>query len=931
MEGIARFIVKYRIYFTILFIALALVGAFCSTLVNQNYDLSKYLPSDSETTQGLAIMKDEFGLSSSATVMVEMNESEVAQLKGKLSAIDGVQLVTLGGYKDGSALLNITLVGDEYSQNAQNAMEQIKEVLDGMDYALTGGIETTIDLRRSLGAEMPIIMAIAIVIILAVLFATSHSWIEPLLIGIVLLCAVLINIGSNIIFGEISYVTFTVSAILQLALSLDYSIILLHAYNAQRVGGLSSEEALIKALAHNMKPISSSGLTTIAGLIALFFMSYTIGFDIGIVLAKGILISLLCVIMFMPALIIFFGKALSKTEHKAVQLGGTKVAKASVSMRKVLPAATVVIIVLSFFLQMGNTYTFGISSQTAEQKAVEDRFGSSNQAVVIVNGDYAEDVAAQTNFAIAVSQISNSQGNTIAKSTMSWGTLEASYDDLIGAIGLSGAALQPYVSLLLGDDQTVGNLYRLWQSWDGDIYNMVISKELFCVLLGKDEFDAEASRIYGFLDEDGVVTLGSAVTQYGVYAGIMSDYVNETVDKVLRLLRTRKEEISAAVSNMIAPVIANAVAEYGENASVYKIRLHVDKIFGSLCGVLFRSDTLKVHDFYDMLHRQDGKILQFVLTDDMLNAASGTYLPEVLVDGVRQLDEDANITVRDLLHYVYTEGESLIQSGSVSQAAVSACSLIYLFADDFDVVLSEVVASLLDGLKSNFVGAQHGRIVLVMDLPKAGEDTFNAIDEIKKLANQFFGTDNCLAGESVTYKDIAMAFDSDLLVINIITVVSILLIVAVLFRSLLLPIILVLIIQGGIWITMAVQFIVGNPIFFMSYIICMCIQMGATIDYGILISSNYRRNRATMDRMSATVEAVRTAMPTILTSGTILVSAGFIIGFVSSIMPIYSIGRLLGLGAIISILLMIFLLPAVLYLLDKPISATTKDGIVPKD
>ena len=111
----------------------------------------------------------------------------------------------------------------------------------------------------------------------------------------------------------------------------------------------------------------------------------------------------------------------------------------------------------------------------------------------------------------------------------------------------------------------------------------------------------------------------------------------------------------------------------------------------------------------------------------------------------------------------------------------------------------------------------------------------------------------------------------------------------------------------------------------------MCIQMGATIDYGILISSNYRRNRATMDRMSATVEAVRTAMPTILTSGTILVSAGFIIGFVSSIMPIYSIGRLLGLGAIISILLMIFLLPAVLYLLDKPISATTKDGIVPKD
>lgn len=931
MERIARFIVKYRVYFAILFIALALVGAFCSTLVNQNYDLSKYLPSDSETTQGLAIMKDEFGLSSSVTVMVKMDESEVAQLKGEITAIDGVQLVSLGGYKDGNALLNITLVGDEYSQNAQNAMEQIKEALDGRNYALNSGIETTIDLRRSLGAEMPIIMAIAIVIIFAVLFVTSHSWLEPLLIGIVLLCAVLINMGSNIIFGEISYVTFTVSAILQLALSLDYSIILLHAYNTQKKDAPNREEALIKALALNMKPISSSGFTTIAGLVALFFMSYTIGFDIGIVLAKGILVSLLCVIVFMPALIMFFGKALAKTEHKAIQLGGAKIARASVSMRKVLPPAIVVIIVLSLFLQMGNTYTFGIMSQTAEQKEVEARFGSSNQAVVIVNGDHADDVTAQTNFALAVSQIVNSQGDSIAKSTMSWGTLEASYDDLIGAIGISGAALQPYISLILGDDQTVGNLVRLWQSWDGDIFNMVISKEMFCLLLGKDEFDAEASRIYGSLDDDGVATLGSAVTQYGKYSGIMSNYVNESIDKAIALLRTRRQEISSAVSKVITPIIDNAVEEYGENASVYQIQLHVDKIFGSLCGVLFGSDTLKVHDFYDMLHRQEGKILQFVLTDAMLSAASGTYLPEALVDGVMQMDEDGRITVHDLLQYIYSEGENLVLGGSVSQSSVSTCSLIYLFADAFDTALSDAVASLLDGLKSNFVGDQHGRIVLLMDLPRTGEDTFAAIDRIKMLANEYFGTDNYLAGESVTYKDIATAFDRDLLVINIITVVSILLIVAVLFRSLLLPVILVLIIQGGIWITMATQFLAGNPIFFMSYIICMCIQMGATIDYGILISSNYRRNRATMDRLTSTVEAVRAAMPTIITSGTILVSAGFIIGFVSSIMPIYSIGRLLALGATISILLMVFLLPAVLYLLDKPISATTKDGIAPKD
>ncbi|MBE5730857.1 MAG: hypothetical protein E7350_02775 [Clostridiales bacterium] len=931
MEKIARFIVKYRIYFAILFIALALVGAFCSSLVKQNYDLSKYLPPDSDTTQGLAIMKDEFGLSSSVTVMAEMDENELPQLKGKLAAINGVQLVTLGGYKDGNALLNITLVGDEYSENTQNALNEIKSALEGMDYALCSGIETTVDLRKSLGAEMPIIMAIAIVIILAVLFITSRSWLEPLLLGIVLLCAVLINMGSNIIFGEISYVTFTVSAILQLALSLDYSIILLHAYNAQKENGISREEALIRALAHNMKPISSSGLTTIAGLVALFFMSYTIGFDIGIVLAKGIFVSLLCVIMFMPALIMFFGKALSKTEHKAIHLGGAKVAKASVSMRKVLPAAMVVIIVLSFFLQMGNTYTFGISNQTAEQKAVADRFGNTNQAVVIVSDDYAEDVTAQANFVNAVSQIKNSQGKTIAKSTMSWATLEVSYDDLIGAIGISGAALQPYVALLLGDDQTVGNLSRLWQSWNGDIYNMVISKEMFCMLLGKENFDDEASRIYGFLDEDGIVTLGSAVTQYGVYAGVMSNYVNENVDKTLRLLRIRREEISEAVGKVIAPIVDNALNTYGEKASVYQIQLHVDEIFGSLCGVLFGSDTLKVYDFYDMLHGQNGKILQLILTDEMLSAASGTYLPETLVDGVRQLDEDAKITVRDLLHYVYTEGESLIQSGSVSQTAVATCSLIYLFADLCDTVLSEALCALLDGLKSNFVGAEHGRVVLVMDLPQTGEDTFIAIDEIKKLANQHFGINNYLAGESVTYKDIAMTFDRDLLVINIITVVSILLIIAVLFRSLLLPVILVLIIQGGIWITMAIQFIAGNPIFFMSYIICMCIQMGATIDYGILISSNYRINRATMDKLTAAIESVKTAMPTIITSGTILVAAGFIIGFVSSIMPIYSIGRLLGLGAIISILLIVFLLPAALYLLDKPISATTKDGVVPKE
>ena len=215
-----------------------------------------------------------------------------------------------------------------------------------------------------------------------------------------------------------------------------------------------------------------------------------------------------------------------------------------------------------------------------------------------------------------------------------------------------------------------------------------------------------------------------------------------------------------------------------------------------------------------------------------------------------------------------------------------------------------------------FVGNEYSRLLLSINLPNESEETTDFIEYLSCEVKDIFGDDAYITGEIVSTYDLEEAFSHDNLFITIFTLISIFVIVLLVFKSVSLPVILVTIIEGAIFIAMSTQ-LMSSGIFFMSYIVVTCILMGATIDYGILMSSTYVLNRYIYDKEESLEKAISTAMPTIFTSGLILTVCGFVISFVSSQNSIATVGRLLGIGTICSIVMITIVLPSALYLLDK--------------
>ena len=214
-----------------------------------------------------------------------------------------------------------------------------------------------------------------------------------------------------------------------------------------------------------------------------------------------------------------------------------------------------------------------------------------------------------------------------------------------------------------------------------------------------------------------------------------------------------------------------------------------------------------------------------------------------------------------------------------------------------------------------FVSENYSRMLLSVDLPNESEESSKFVEYLISNVKDVFGDGAHVAGEMVSTYEQQVVFDKDNTFISIFTIVSIFLIVMIVFRSVSLPVVLVTVIQGAIWICMSMSLISG-PMFFMSYIVAICILMGATIDYGILMSTNYIGFRVTLDKKEALYKSVAAAMPTVFTSGLILTICGFVVGFVASQTSISSVGILLGKGTLVSIVMITLVLPSVLYLLD---------------
>ena len=373
-----------------LFVLAALLSVWLSGKVAINYNISDYLDESTETKISLNIIEDEFGKTGDVQVMIENIDTESAKdVVDTIKKIPNVLTVNFDEYdtnyyKDGDALFVVLVDGDEYSDTANAVVEDIRTALDDsfegkINYG--GSVVEKRTMREAIQNEIVLILAIAVCLVIAIMLIMAKSWIEPIILLIASGVAILINMGTNAIFGEISYITNAVAAILQLALSIDYSIVLLHGYRKAKENDVSSEKAMTSAIKDVIKPVSASALTTIAGLLALLFMTMRIGFDIGIVLMKGIIISALTSMTLLPALLLIFEKLMDKTAKRELVLNGKKLCSFAVKGSKAVVPIALALIIACGVLQFGNAYSF--TDSKGSNTAIEDVFGSNNSVVVV--------------------------------------------------------------------------------------------------------------------------------------------------------------------------------------------------------------------------------------------------------------------------------------------------------------------------------------------------------------------------------------------------------------------------------------------------------------------------------------------------------------------------------------------------------------------
>lgn len=404
MTRLATFIVDKRNLFFLLTIITIIFSAFSRNWVEVESDLAAYLPEESGTRQALDIMEEQFTTYGTAQVMVaNISQDKAEELKSQISGIKGVQSVeydnTESHYNNTSALYAVTFDYDESSEDCLASLEEVKSALSPYDiYVSTelGNAE-----QEAIDHEVSVIMVYVAVIIVLVLLFTSQTYAEVPVLILTFVVAMIMNLGTNFLLGKISFVSDSVTSILQLALSLDYAVIFCNRYKEEHQN-LPIREAVIVALSKAIPEIGASSLTTIGGLVAMMFMQFRIGSDMAVCLIKSILFALLAVFTVMPGLLMLFGPLMDRTEHRNFVPKIPFVGKFAYKTRFVVPVLFLIAIVIAFPLSQKCPYAYGESSLETPvlnktqiaKNMIRDNFTSTNMlALMVPAGDYEKEAA----------------------------------------------------------------------------------------------------------------------------------------------------------------------------------------------------------------------------------------------------------------------------------------------------------------------------------------------------------------------------------------------------------------------------------------------------------------------------------------------------------------------------------------------------------
>lgn len=389
MKALANFLVKGRYIVLTVVLLLAVASIFMLPQVNVVTDMTTYLPDDSSMREGIGIMAEEFPemtVSNTIRVMFEnIPDTEKESIRTKLGEIEHVESVSFESgserYENESNTLYILNIPFDYGSSEMKAVEsRVKEDFSDK-YNMTYVVD---DVSRG---DLPIwIIGLAVLLLIVILLALCKSWVEPLLFIVTIGAAVLINMGTNAFLDGVSEITYSIAAILQLVLSMDYSIILMNRYRQELDNNQNRQEAMKSAIVSAFSSIASSSMTTIVGLLMLVFMSFKIGEDLGIVLAKGVFISLICVLTILPALILLFDKWIHKTTKKVLTIPMGGLGHFSHRFRYVILGVFVVLFV-TVLLVKGSTK---IDLTITEENDIDGVFPKENQIVMLYNNSDEE-------------------------------------------------------------------------------------------------------------------------------------------------------------------------------------------------------------------------------------------------------------------------------------------------------------------------------------------------------------------------------------------------------------------------------------------------------------------------------------------------------------------------------------------------------------
>ncbi|HHT78701.1 MAG TPA: MMPL family transporter [Actinobacteria bacterium] len=412
MEKLGRFVVGKRVAVIIIFLILIIPSVLGMIKTKINYDLLSYIPDNLNSKKGQIILNENFGLAETVYLAVHDKEIwEVMEIKEEILKLEGVGSVDwLDDYADikvppefisddikenfiseNSTILQVRLGENKNGSNNLEVIDEIKKLVGDEDYYLGGQPAMLHEFQSIVNKEMIIYMVIALAVILLVLFLATTSIIEPLLILFSIGAAILINMGTNYFIGEISYITNSVAAILQLAVSMDYSIFLIHRYHEEKELNTSKESAMVSSIKKAVTAISGSSLTTIAGFLALLVMKIGIGKDLGFVLAKGVVLSLITTIFLLPSLIVVFDKVIEKTRHRVFLPSFNLISRWILKYKWVFLVLLIIIIVPSYMAQSNLKYYYSSEKQLPEHaksvvdnNRIKEKFNTGNITYLIL-------------------------------------------------------------------------------------------------------------------------------------------------------------------------------------------------------------------------------------------------------------------------------------------------------------------------------------------------------------------------------------------------------------------------------------------------------------------------------------------------------------------------------------------------------------------